>query len=122
MTWTHDFLCLAHKDQLYPPNQREKLRLSDTGLGRKDIALRNGGDVNHVKEKLEQYFPKLKEGGGFDILVSQGRLEPYKTIVPPMSGYSVPFLKDLPSLGGALAYIRPIQSDFSLSVVLPADP
>ena len=69
-TWTHDFVCLAHKDQLYPPNQREKLLLSDAGHGRKKVVLINNGDAHHVEEKLEEYFPKLKEGGGFEILRS----------------------------------------------------
>ena len=120
-TWTHEFLCLASRNQTYPPNQREKLQLVDAGLGRKKITFHQSGDANHVKEKLEQMYPKLMKSGGFEILRSQGRIDPLKTVNPPKSGYSVSFLRDVSSLGSAVAYIRPIQSDLDLSFVPPVD-
>ena len=49
----------------------------------------SSGDANHIKDRLEECFPKLRECGGFEILRFQGRIDPLKTIVPPRSGYSV---------------------------------
>ena len=39
------------------------------------------------------------------------------TIIPPASGYSVPFLRDSSGLGQALAYIRPLQPDLDRTPV-----
>ncbi len=61
-TWTHDFLCLANRDQSYPPNQPEKLKLIYAGLGRRKICLNNNDDASHFK--LEEVFLKLKIAGG----------------------------------------------------------
>ena len=67
-------------------------------FGSKDSALQ-------VKTKLEEEFPKLKNGGGFEILRSEKSLV---LLRPPASvasrGYSVKFLRDESGLGQALAY------------------
>ena len=34
-TWTHHFVCLAHKDQIYAPSREEKESLRVAGLGEK---------------------------------------------------------------------------------------
>ena len=120
-TWTHDFFCLSSVDQAFAPNQRLRLELHEAGLGRKKVVFNSSGDAKHMKDRLEESFPKLKECGGFEILRPQGRIDPLKTIAPPRSGYSVPFLRDQSSLGTAIAYIRPIQKDLDLSLITPVD-
>jgi len=71
-----------------------------------------------VKTKLEEEFPKLKKGGGFEILRSG--FSPGKSLVllrPPASvGYSVKFLRDESGLGQTLAYIRPPQRSLDVSL------
>ena len=75
-----------------------------------------------MTKKLEEIFPKLSDCGGFEILRSQGAKEKLRLVSPPKSGYSVPFLRDLSGLGGAVTYIRPIQMDIQMSPVEPMDP
>ena len=71
-----------------------------------------------VKTKLEEEFPKLKNGGGFEILRSG--FSPGKSLVllrPPASvGYSVKFLRDESGLGQALAYARSLQRSLDVSL------
>eukprot|EP00794_Sanderia_malayensis_P000786 gene786-76_t len=109
-------------DSTFPPNQRSKLELNDAGLGRKEVTFDNNGDAKHVSQKLEGIYPKLLGCGGFEILRSQGARDVLRVISPSGSGYSVPFLRDLSCLGTALASIRPIQQDISMSKVAPVDP
>ena len=62
-----------------------------------------------VKAKLEETYPKLCYGGGFDILRRGPSTSELTLICPPASGYSVPFLRDAAGLGQALAFIRLLQ-------------
>ena len=48
----------------------------------------------------------------------QGSNTTLTTIIPPASGYSVPFLRDSSGLGQALAYIRLLQRDLDKSPVV----
>ena len=121
-TWTHDFFCLNSRKHEYIPSPKQRLEHIDAGLGRRKITFDGDGDANHVSTKLEEMFPKLSECGGFEILRSQGAKEKLRLVNPPKSGYSVSFLRDLSGLGGAVAYIRPIQLDISLSKTEEMDP
>ena len=67
-----------------------------------------------VMNKLEEIYPKLKEGGGFEILRSAVKNE-MAVVTPPVGGYTVPFLRDQSGLAQAIAYIRPLQSALSMS-------
>eukprot|EP00794_Sanderia_malayensis_P001014 gene1014-334_t len=106
----------------YPPNQKEKLALSEAGLGRKKVTFTQDGDAPNVAKELEKIYPKLQGCGGFEILQSQGTKETLRLLIPPRSGYSIIFLRDLSGLGSALGYIRPIQMNLSMSKVPPQDP
>ena len=61
-----------------------------------------------MKTKLEEVYPKLTSGGGFEIL-RQGMSNELVLIEPPPSGYSVGFLRDIAGLGQAIAFERPLQ-------------
>ena len=52
------------------PSRSEKLELQLCGLGRKKIVFGAKDNAVKVKEKLEQAYPKLVTGGGFEILRS----------------------------------------------------
>ena len=117
-TWTHEFFCLADCARVDAPSRKEKLELQFAGLGRKKIVFGSKDSALQVKTKLEEEFPKLKNGGGFEILRSS--FSPGKSLVllrPPASvGYSVKFLRDESGLGQALAYIRPLQRSLDVSL------
>ena len=113
-TWTHDFFCLDKTRHRGVPTRTEKLKLQNAGLGRKQITFHKNDDAHQVKAKLEQTYPKLATGGGFELLRSSVSPRDLDVMVPPNCGYSVPFLRDCSGLGQAIAYIRPIQKDLGL--------
>ena len=108
-TWTHDFFCLANPEQQCVPGRTEKLMLQSAGLGRKRISLNKNDDALHFKIKIEEVYPKLASGEGFELLRSSTSPRDLDLIHPLKRGYSVPFLRDSSGLGQAIAYLRPIQ-------------
>ena len=59
-----------------------KIQLQQAGLGRKKIRLKSKANATEVKTKLEESYPKLIDGGGFEIL--QRGLSPSElSIIPP---------------------------------------
>lgn len=73
--------------------------------------------ANHEKvgAAIIKQFPKLKEGGGYEILRYSGGggagQKELSLIHPGPFGYTAPYLKD--RLGQAIAYVRPLQKDLS---------
>ena len=63
--------------------------MQQAGLGRKKIRFNSKANATEVKTKLEESYPKLIDGGGFEIL--QRGLSPSELsiIPPPNSGYTV---------------------------------
>ena len=114
-TWTHDFFCLANPEQQCVPTRTEKLTLQSAGLGRKRISFNKNDDASHFKIKLEEAYPKLASGGGFELLRSSTSPRDLDLIHPPKRGYSVPFLRDRSGLGQAIAYLRPIQQNLDIT-------
>jgi hypothetical protein len=68
--WTHEFFCLADRHQNYQPTRGQKCDLQLAGLGRKKIVSKKDGSSSAFVAKLEEYFPKLQNCGGFEILRS----------------------------------------------------
>ena len=98
-TWTHDFFCLASPQQDKVPVKSQKLELQAAGLGRKKVVFGNkDGRAIEVSKKLEAAYPKLKAGGGFEILRS-GIGSSLAFVSPPATGYSVSYLRDETGLG-----------------------
>ena len=111
-TWTHDFFCLANHVQNCVPTRMEKMKLQKAGLGRRRISFHKDSNAIGVKAKLEEVYPRLVSGGGFEILRSGLSPKDLYLLTPPSnSGYSVQFLRDSSGLGQAIAYIRPVQAD-----------
>ena len=67
-TWTHNFVCLSKCVDENTPTCKEKLALAMAGLGEKKIVFRKNGKGCHIHEKLLKTFPKLKDGGGYELL------------------------------------------------------
>lgn len=116
-TWTREFLCMANKDAQVVPNKADKLNLLAAGLGRKKLTFGNRDDAQTFKRKMEDAYPKLKLGGGFDLLRSGVRPGELLIIKPSPLGCTVPFLRDYAGLGQALIYVRPIQQNLDMSEV-----
>ena len=69
-TWTHDFSCLASKTATIVPPRAEKISLQNAGLGRRKVVFPCRASAVDVLKVLEKVYPKLKEGGGFELLRS----------------------------------------------------
>ena len=114
-TWTHEFFCLGSTTATSVPSRAQKIALQNAGLGRRKVVFHCKASFIDVKIKLESVYPKLIQGGGFEILRSGSPTSKLSLITPPAGGYSVPFLWDSARLGQALAYIRPLQKDLDTS-------
>ena len=114
-TWTHEFFCLADCTTSSVPSRAVKFELQSAGLGRKKIIFGWKDNPFAFKAKLEEVFPRLVDGGGFDILRSGVNVQLLVLIPPPAAGYSVPFLRDMSGLGQALAYVRPAQTNLDIA-------
>ena len=100
-TWTHEFLCLSYCRQEVVPSKEMKWKLQVAGLGKKKVCFYFKANATEVKTKLEEVYPKLASGGGFEIL-RRGMSNELVLIEPPPSGYSVGFLRDIAGLGQAI--------------------
>ena len=113
-TWTHEFVCLSNPEQTEVPNKSQKLQLQSAGLGRKKIVFGNKDGAIEVNQKMEAMYPKLKAGGGFEILRS-GMGNKLMFVPPTACGYSVPYLRDQAGIGQALPYVHPLQEKLDLA-------
>ncbi|CAB4032601.1 Hypothetical predicted protein [Paramuricea clavata] len=91
-TWTHTFFCLANREQIVAPSTALKTRLQQAGLGRKKICFNWKATAAEVKTKLEEIYPKLENGGGFEIMRRGPQANELMVIQSPRRGYSVPYL------------------------------
>jgi hypothetical protein len=119
-TWTHNFLCLADRFQNEQPTRAQKVDLQAAGLGRKRLVLNKNDNAEEFIVKVENAYPKLKDQGGFELLRSGATNKQLTEIIPPPSGYSVPFLKDMAGIGQAIIYIRPLQCQLNMDAVTPS--
>ncbi len=69
-TWMQEFLCMAKKDVEVVPTKADTSTLLAAGLGCKKLTFGNRDDAPTFKRKMEDAYPKLKLGGGFDLLRS----------------------------------------------------
>lgn len=115
-TWTHEFFCLANHMQTTKPSRRENLVLQNAGLGQKTITFGRNDDALAFMLKIETVYPRIKSGGGFELLRSGATNKELIVICQPPSGYSVPFLKESSGIGQALVYVRPMQKSLDINI------
>ena len=97
-------------------------QLLRAGLGKKQLSVLEFGDSSDVHMEILNAFPKLQEGGGYELLRvgdTGGQRNQLVLIPPPCEGYTVPYLKEV--LRQAKVYIRPIQKDLSLDALPPTE-
>ena len=73
------------------PCRSFKIQLQLPGLGRKKNCFNSKVNTTEVKTKLEESYPKLIAGGGFEILRRGLSSSELSIIPPPNSGYTVHF-------------------------------
>ncbi|KAI7789827.1 uncharacterized protein LOC130549524 [Triplophysa rosa] len=92
----------------------EKIDLECSGLGEKRIVFPDKYCTSDdFKSVLLKEFPKLKEGGGFELLRPYGatRTKTLQVIPCPSEGYTPHYLQDTIGLHTATVYVRPLQKD-----------
>ena len=114
--WKHRFVCLARRDQLkIPTTDIEKDDLLEAGLGEKCVEFSSLDiDGEQFRDKLYSEFPKLREGGGFQMcqcLPNSRQLEVLTSVTHALPS----ILKE--RVGNARTYLRPLQKDLSMDVV-----
>ena len=120
--WKHEFVCLAYCQQKkVPTTECERDELFEAGLGKKEIEFSTlEMDVNAFREVLYEAYPKLREGGGFQLC----RCIPNSWELEPLSRHvlsSPRLLKE--RVGQARTYIVPLQRDLDVtpSVDIPEE-
>lgn len=112
-TWSHTFVCLASTTQESLPDGQERAALQIAGLGEKRISLNALADAQEIYQDLAFHFPKLCDGGGFELLrLPEGGGKQLDVIASPESGYTVSYLRAV--VHHAKIFIRPMQRDLSL--------
>ena len=114
-TWTHEMFCLANTDEEATPSRERKITLQLAGLGRIKIKFDANANAVEFKNKLEETFPKLICGGGFELLRRGPSGNGLVLVRQPPIGYTVKYLRDVCGIGQALLYIRPLQMDLDTS-------
>lgn len=82
--------------------------LIEAGLGEKKLVLVKNKDAEYLRDALLEHYPKLKDGGGYELMRSSSRIL-LETISIPSFGYTTHYLSDESGLGSAICYIRPLQ-------------
>ena len=113
-TWTHEVFCLGNVDENATPTRERKETLQLAGLGRSKIKFDANSNAIEFKKKLEEVFPKLILGGGFELL-RRGPSGSLVVLRQPACGYSVKYLRESSGLGQALLYIWPLQMNLDTS-------
>ena len=112
--WEHEFICLAKCGQTIPPSPMEKAELINAGF-----SLFESGVSWEFHEEMSA-FPKLSEGGGYELMRTQPNNNRELCVIPPKSGgYTVEYLQKIVSQ--AKIFIRPIQKDLSLVPLIVND-
>lgn len=111
--WEHAFCCLASTDEDSPPSAMERARLMQAGLGEKKLSFMENADAEDIHHDLIETFPKLRMGGGYELLCTSERNTRLLDVIPqPPSGYTVTYLKSV--AGQAKIYITPLQRNLDM--------
>lgn len=97
-TWTHDICVLGRCDESHTPSRERNEVLVNAGLGKMKLVFPDKKAKHDDVEKfLVEKFPRLNDGGGFEVLRAHGGgggTRPLHLVPPGKDGYSLPY-KDL---------------------------
>lgn len=113
VSWSHKFICLDRRDaDRVPTTQSAKMLLEEAGLGEKTVVIPDiDCDPEDFHSLILSAYPKLRDGGGFELLRCKPNLRDLLVIGPRVSSYPK-LLKR--RIGNGKVYIRPVQRDLSL--------
>lgn len=105
-------MCLARYGQLViPTTVWEKDELIKAGLGEKIVFEDIDCQSDAFREKLMTHFPKLKDGGGYQLC----KCKPNSRELEPLSAAVMSSPRLLQGCGGnSRTYIRPLQCDLDI--------
>ncbi|CAB1431213.1 unnamed protein product [Pleuronectes platessa] len=115
-SFTRTFCCLEDKSGNIVPSRFTKEKLASAGLGEKRLTFQGSQtNPNDFREFILTAYPKLRQGGGFELLRIAGttRSRNLNLIPCPNEGYNVKYLKDT-QIGHAVLFIRPLQRSLDL--------
>lgn len=95
-------LCLRYTDQTKPPDTEEKMKLTQMGLGFKEMKFDTDGDALHIHSVILGSYPELDFCGGYILMRLGSGSSELVTIEPPRGGLNVISAK---------LFIRPLQRD-----------
>jgi len=109
-SWTMNVVCLASKYAITVPTALEKVELSNAGLGfnKVQVFLTDGEEM--VLHKISEVFPKIKEGGGIELLACKPHS---KDLIVLQTSMAAKDLKTALGGGQSKIYVRPIQKSLS---------
>ena len=118
-TWTHSFCALGCVSDDISPSKDEIVHLQKAGLGKRKVVFpHKNADHDGFMNIIEKEYPKIKEGGGIELLRAVGggggqrKLE---VLSSGPRGYSIEYLRNIICIGQATLYIRPLQKDLDLT-------
>ena len=101
------------------PTREEKEVLQESGLGIKKITIIKDDKAETLSNKLFESYPKLRDGGGFDLLRSvSGSKCALELLTRPSGGFTSNYLANESQLNQALCYIRPIQKNLDTTKLI----
>ena len=107
-----EFICLATVGQTHAPTPIEKAELYQAWLRMKLLLLLQYADAWEFHEEILKKFPKLADGGGYELLRTCANSRELTVIPAPSGGYTTSYVKSI--VNQAKVYIRPLQKDLSL--------
>lgn len=112
-SWSHKFVCLADTDtERVPTSRSEKMILEEAGLWEKEITIPDlDCDSETFRRIVLSAFPKLQDGGGFELLRCLSNSRELVLMGPKISN-SPRLLRR--RVGNGKVYLRPIQRNLSL--------
>ncbi len=94
------------------PDSMARAQLLMAGLGEKKISLIFYGSADQVHDELFDNYPKLANGGGYELL-RQGVSKQLDVISVPQGGYTVEYISSV--VHGAKVYIRLLQKTLDMT-------
>ena len=89
------------------------MELKAAGLGEKQVSIGMRASAAQLHTKLMMTFPKLADGGGYELLRCLHNSRSLVQLPAPAGGHTPETLKE--DVGQARIYLRPLQIDLTLA-------
>ena len=115
--WTHLFICLG-SNTVRKWISADRLDRQMAGLGERTIEFEEyeSIDSSAFRHRLYKEYPKLADGGGYELMRLPPNSRTLEIIQPPAEGYTPLFLSRV--MGTSRTFIRPISRSLNMSKVI----